>query len=239
MADAGGLSARDRRVALEQLNRDRLIEISDLFELDVGDRRVVANHIDTIIRSRRVDFPEVLGSLSRDELKAICEALGLDSGGREKQALIDRILANEPAAEPQDEPELSRRSASKAAKNNDKEQAALDLENGQKLTRERLEKYLWSAADILRGAIDSSDYKNYIFGLLFLKRLSDRFQEECEVLVKEGADPEDQDEHQFFVPPRARWSQIQKSATNLGEVLNKASAALEEQNTSLEGVLAG
>lgn len=88
MADSGGLSARDRRVALEQLSRDRLIEISDIFELDVGDRRVVANHIDTIIRSRRVDFSEALALLGRDELKAICEALELDPGGREKQALV-------------------------------------------------------------------------------------------------------------------------------------------------------
>lgn len=108
-----------------------------------------------------------------------------------------------------------------------------------KLTREQLEGYLWAAADILRGSIDSSDYKNFIFGLLFLKRLSDRFEEECEELRTEGADPEDPDEHQFFVPKRARWPQIQKTATGLGEALNKASAALEEANTTLEGVLAG
>ncbi|MEZ4330897.1 MAG: class I SAM-dependent DNA methyltransferase [Myxococcota bacterium] len=107
------------------------------------------------------------------------------------------------------------------------------------LTRQHLEAYLWAAADILRGSIDSSDYKNFIFGLLFLKRLSDRFEEECEELRAEGADPEDPDEHQFFVPKRARWSEIQKTATGLGEALNKASAALEEANPTLEGVLAG
>ena len=108
-----------------------------------------------------------------------------------------------------------------------------------KLTREQLEGYLWAAADILRGSIDSSDYKSFIFGLLFLKRLSDRFEEECEELRTEGVDPEDPDEHQFFVPKRARWPQIHKTATGLGEALNKASAALEEANTTLEGVLAG
>ena len=84
------------------------------------------------------------------------------------------------------------------------DQAILDLDPTKTLTREQLEGYLWAAADILPGSIDSSDYKNYIFGLLFLKRQSDRFREECEELVKGGHDPDDPDEHQFFVPMRAR-----------------------------------
>jgi type I restriction enzyme M protein len=115
----------------------------------------------------------------------------------------------------------------------------VELRPGDKLTVDRLERYLWSAADILRGSIDSSDYKNFIFGLLFLKRLSDRFDEECEALAADGDDPEDKVNHQFFVPKRARWSQIQKVATDLGSALNKASAQLEEANSSLEGVLGG
>ena len=72
---------------------------------------------------------------------------------------------------------------------------------------------------------------------MFLKRLSDRFEEEAEKLIAEGVSDEvawnDPDEHQFFVPDRARWDAIQKTATNIGETLNKACAALEEQNSSL------
>jgi type I restriction enzyme M protein len=146
--------------------------------------------------------------------------------------LVDRVLGcSNGAADSGNRDNMPSRAASAIAAPPD--QAA-------KLTREQLEGYLWAAADILRGSIDSSDYKNFIFGLLFLKRLSDRFDEECEQLMAEGIDPEQHDEHQFFVPKRARWSQIQKGATGLGELLNKASAALEEANSrALEGVLAG
>ncbi len=112
-----------------------------------------------------------------------------------------------------------------------------------KLTRERLNGHLWAAADILRGSIDSSDYKNYIFGFLFLKRLSDRFEEEAEHLIARGEDEEtawqDPDFHQFFVPPRARWAEVRKQTQGIGAYLNKACEALEEHNAPLEGVLAG
>ena len=110
------------------------------------------------------------------------------------------------------------------------------------LSTQELESKLWGAADILRGQIDSSDYKNFIFSMLFLKRLSDRFGEEVERAVEQGvprnAAETDPDEHEFFVPPEARWSEIVRQSMNLGEVLNVASAAIEEANTPrLDNVL--
>lgn len=110
-----------------------------------------------------------------------------------------------------------------------------------KLTRTELENHLWRSADILRGSIDSSDYKIYIFGFLFLKRLSDRFEEEAREAIRQGL-PEDvayndADEHEFFLVERARWSSIKKLTTGLGDHLNKACAAIEDANPSIEGVL--
>jgi len=111
-----------------------------------------------------------------------------------------------------------------------------------KLTRAELENHLWKSADILRGSIDSSDYKIYIFGFLFLKRLSDRFEEEATEAIRNGL-PEDvayndADEHEFFLAERARWSSIKKLTTGIGDQLNKACEAIEDANPSIEGVLA-
>lgn len=111
-----------------------------------------------------------------------------------------------------------------------------------KLTLEALEAHLWESANILRGSIDASDYKNYIFGLLFLKRISDVFDEEGEKIEKETGDKDlawrTPDEHEFFVPPKAHWNYIKTRTQDLGEVLNKANEKLEEANIGkLEGVL--
>ncbi len=112
----------------------------------------------------------------------------------------------------------------------------------EKLTFDKLKNKAWEAADILRGSIDSADYKNYILGLLFLKRLSDVFEEEAEKIEKETGDKalawNDPDEHQFFVPTRARWESIRKLTNQIGDALNKACAELEDKNPLMEGVLA-
>ena len=112
------------------------------------------------------------------------------------------------------------------------------------LTVGELQSKLWQAADILRGQIDAADYKNYIFSLLFLKRLSDRFEEEVEVAVAAGVPRDvalrDADEHGFFVAESARWRPLAAASMNLGERLNAASHAIESANAPrLDGVLAG
>ena len=103
------------------------------------------------------------------------------------------------------------------------------------LSQQELESKLWGAADILRGQIDAADYKNYIFAALFLKRLSDRFDEEVENAAAQGvprsaalADP---DEHEFFVPQEARWPALVEASMNLGEALNVAGEEIESANT--------
>jgi type I restriction enzyme M protein len=224
-----------KREVLEQLKRDELTAVADQFGVEVADRRSKDGLVDALGASRKVVLADALGDLSRDRLKEICRGLGLDDSGKEKALLVERLTGtggSDTASEP----------ATKATTKAYGKPGAVEpvITPGETLSLAKLEAHLWSAADILRGSIDSSDYKNFIFGLLFLKRLSDRFDEECETIVAAGSDPEDRDEHEFFVPPRARWKTIQKAAQGIGEVLNKACAAVEEENArALEGVLLG
>lgn len=111
-----------------------------------------------------------------------------------------------------------------------------------KINLEVLKKHLWKSADILRGYIDAADYKNYIFGLLFLKRISDVFKEEANRIIKEIGDEKiayrDRDYHDFFVPQKASWDYLKTLTHDIGEAINKANDLLEEENSeSLEEVL--
>ncbi len=223
-----------KRAILAELTSHELRGAVDGYALQVEDRRVKAQLVDALAGSRKARVAEMLQDLPRDRLKELCRGFGLDDSGRKKADLAARLVGSAGAAKRDG-------SAAPAA---DSARAPSEPEpSAELLSVSQLERYLWSAADILRGSIDSSDYKSYIFGLLFLKRLSDRFEEEAEKLVADGVSETvawtDLDEHRFFVPDRARWSTIQKQATNIGETLNKACAALEEQNSGLEGVLAG
>ncbi len=109
-----------------------------------------------------------------------------------------------------------------------------------------LESKLWQAADKLRNNMDAAEYKHVVLGLLFLKYVSDSFEEHHAKLTREmdqGADPEDPDEYRadniFWVPKEARWSVLQANAKRpeIGKVIDDAMVAIEQDNKSLKAVL--
>jgi len=115
--------------------------------------------------------------------------------------------------------------------------------NGAKLG---FEAKLWQAADALRNNMDAAEYKHVVLGLIFLKYISDAFEERHAALVAEkakGADPEDPDEYRakniFWVPPKARWSDIKNQAKQptIGEVIDEAMVSIERKNPTLKDVL--
>jgi type I restriction enzyme M protein len=117
-----------------------------------------------------------------------------------------------------------------------------------KKTEEPIEKQLFKAADKLRKNIDAAEYKHVVLGLIFLKYISDSFEDLHAKLVEgkgefEGADPEDKDEYTaenvFFVPQTARWSHLLSRAKlpEIGKDVDTAMDAIEKENSSLRGVL--
>ena len=103
-----------------------------------------------------------------------------------------------------------------------------------RITQQQLESYLWGAAVLLRGTIDAGDYKQFIFPLLFYKRLCDVFDEETRAALQEsGGDaqfaayPEN---HRFQVPPEAHWRKVRESARNVGHTLQSAMRSIETAN---------
>ncbi len=103
-----------------------------------------------------------------------------------------------------------------------------------RISQQQLESYLWGAATLLRGTIDAGDYKQFIFPLLFFKRLCDVFDEETQAALSESGGDRDfaayPENHRFQVPPEAHWRNVRQMAKNVGQAIQSAMRAIETAN---------
>src|SRR5437762_3577820 len=109
-----------------------------------------------------------------------------------------------------------------------------------RITQQELESYLWGAAVILRGLVDAGDYKQFVFPLLFYKRLSDIWDEDYAGAMAETADAKyarATADDRFVVPSGAHWSDVRSTARDVGRILQEALRAIEAANPSrLDGI---
>src|SRR5687767_5393137 len=123
------------------------------------------------------------------------------------------------------------------------EQPGLPVETG--LNINGLEGWLWDAACSIRGAVDAPKFKDYILPLIFVKRLSDVFDDEIERLAERFGDRETalelvQEDHslvRFYIPPGASWAGIRKLTGNIGQQLTDVMRSVTKANPSLQGVI--
>jgi type I restriction enzyme M protein len=106
-----------------------------------------------------------------------------------------------------------------------------------RITQQELESYLWGAAVLLRGLIDAGDYKQFIFPLLFYKRVSDVWDEEYQAaLANSGGDlsyAQFAENHRFQIPEGAHWNDVRQTPKNVGAAIQKAMRAIESANPDL------
>ncbi len=107
-------------------------------------------------------------------------------------------------------------------------------QTGQRISQQALESYLWGAAVLLRGLIDAGDYKQFIFPLLFFKRVSDVWEEEYQLTLAESAGDlsyaQFAENHRFQIPSGAHWNDVRQAAKNVGAEIQKAMRAIESAN---------
>lgn len=236
---------------LSVLDRDDLKRLLDALEIGDVDRRNVDAMRSALSGARKASSAHLLEHLRKPEIQVVCDLLKIPHHG-DRSELVQRLLNEAPPSNtvPSDEQPA----------NGTPVTTAPAKKKPPKLTLARLERKLFEACDILRGNMDASEFKEYIFGMLFLKRLSDQFEQDRERLrvdyESKGMKPDlierqlaNPDKYDFFVPVEARWKATDDKGRNIGIAhlktavgsgLNKALAAIEDANpNTLQDVLKG
>jgi type I restriction enzyme M protein len=230
---------------LEILKRDELLAAADRLDVSVRDRRVRDDLIDALAASRKAGLAGILEGLSRDRLKELCRALGLDDSGREKAVLIERLAGKDSSPlDSQDSPRISSAKKPKPRQPNSRGAAS-------NLKDKSLESWIWDAACSIRGAQEAPKFKDFILPLIFAKRLCDVFDDELDrIAVEVGSRAKafrlverDHKLVRFYLPLKPQdpevpvWSVIRELADKIGETLTGYLHDIAKANPRLEGII--
>ena len=224
-----------KRRVLEQLSKADLVMIVDAYGLN-ADRRSKSALLEVLEVSEEVTIEDVLGAMPASEraIKELLLVLDKPEIVEKKTKLKSGGIIGKTKKMPE----------TKAGK----EKKVTEKHGFQRKSTTKLgfEAKLWLAADKLRSNMDAAEYKHVVLGLIFLKYISDAFEEKCaelEAHAAEGADPQDPDEYRdeniFWVPVEARWTHLQNNASQpkIGNLIDEAMVAIEKDNPNLRDVL--
>ncbi len=216
-----------KRTILLELTANELRQSADRFELEGFDRRVKEQLVDALARSRKARIAEILQELPRQRLKELCRGFDLDDSGKRKADIAARLTGSGTKPKQRSKP-------AKATGPDEKSGATTGYESE-----------LWAAANALRGNVDAAEYKHVVLGLIFLKYISDAFEEHYAAIQAEFGEEtaEDRDEYTadniFWVPKEARWARLKDQARQptIGQLVDDAMVVIERDNPAIKDVL--
>ncbi len=237
---------------LTHLTRDELLVLAQRCDISIGERPRKDDLLESLGKAKVATLNVALSDLSRDRLKEVCRKLCLDDGGRDKAAIIARLLngAAELAKQritrrrlpstsfraPTGSNGTGRRASNAAHPNpvaanpSAPKPLPLTAPSADAIGPSELESHLWEAANILRGSpVDRTDWKSFILPLLFFKRICDVWDEEHEAMVAHYGE-DFPDEHRFQIPTDCHWSDVRSVAKNVGAALSHALRSVEAAN---------
>ena len=220
-----------KRTMLLELSAHELRDSADRYELEGFDRRIKEQLVDALARSRKARIQEILEDLPWVRLKELCRGFGLSDAGKRKADIAARLV---------EAPTKKSNKPSEVVQS-----AKSDVKSAPNGATTGHESKLWAMADALRGSMDAAEYKHVVLGLIFLKYISDAFEEHRAAVLAEWGETaaEDRDEYTakniFWVPKEARWDRLKQSARqpNIGQTVDAAMSAIERDNSSIKDVL--
>lgn len=233
-----------KRTSLETLKRPRLLEVAEAFEVEVSSRAKYDELLDALVSARSLKLEDVLPTLSRDELKAICDAHKLDRSGKAKAPIVARILGEETDPSP---PGGAKAPGHRETKRKTKKKASMSDDNNGNGGVLGFESQLWGMADQLwtNSGLQPSEYSTPVLALIFLKYADHKFaQVEAELASRQrrrGKTSKDDylARGVLFVPEEARFQKLLElpEGADVGKAVNDAMKAVEAANPELKDVL--